>query len=53
MSRRTTKILAIIILLCFLPAALAIVFAILVHPAFLFLLLVIAFSIPFFRAARG
>jgi len=50
---RTVKIVAIILLLCFLPAALAILLAIFAHPAFLLLLLVCAFAIPFFKAVKG
>jgi hypothetical protein len=53
MNPRTTKILAIVLLVLMLPALFAIVLAIFVHPAFLFLLLVLAFAIPFLRAARG
>jgi hypothetical protein len=50
---RTVKIIAIFLLLLFLPAALAILLAIFAHPLFLLLLLVCAFSIPFFRAVKG
>jgi membrane protein insertase Oxa1/YidC/SpoIIIJ len=53
MSPRTTKILAIILLVMFLPAALAVLLAIFVHPLFLTLLLAIVFAVPLIRAARG
>ena len=53
MSPRTTKILAIVILVMFLPAALAVLLAIFVHPLFLTLLLAIVFAVPLSRAARG
>jgi len=53
MSRRTTKILAIILLVMMVPVFLAILLAIFVHPAFLLLLLVLAFAIPFLRAVKG
>ena len=53
MSPRTTKILAIVLLVMFLPLALAILLAIFVHPLFLLLILVLCFAIPLFRAARG
>jgi hypothetical protein len=47
------KIVAIVLLIAFFPAVLAIVLGILVHPLFFLLLLVLAFTIPFVRAARG
>jgi hypothetical protein len=53
MSGTTKKIVAIVLLIAFFPVVAAIVLAILVHPLFLFLLLVLAFTIPFVRAARG
>jgi hypothetical protein len=53
MSPRTTKILAIILLVMMLPVFLAVLLAIFVHPAFLLLLLVLAFAIPFLRAVKG
>jgi len=53
MSPRTTKILAIILLVMMLPVFLAVLLAIFVHPAFLLLLLVLAFAIPVIRAARS
>lgn len=52
MSPRTTKILAIILLVMMLPVFLAVLLAIFVHPAFLLLLLVLAFAIPFLRAVK-
>jgi hypothetical protein len=52
-SPRTTKILAIILLVMMLPVLLAVLLAIFVHPAFLLLLLVLAFAIPFLRAVKG
>ena len=51
MSRRTTKILAIVIIVVMAPMFLAIALAILVHPAFLLLLLVLCFAVPLYRAA--
>lgn len=53
MSPRTTKILAIILLVMMLPVFLAVLLAIFVHPAFLLLLLVLAFAIPFLRAVKA
>lgn len=53
MSPRTTKILAIILLVMMLPVLLAVPLAIFVHPAFLLMLLVLAFAIPFLRVAKG
>ncbi len=53
MSPRTTKILAIVLLVMMLPVFLAVLLAIFVHPAFLLLLLVLAFTIPFLRAIKG
>jgi hypothetical protein len=53
MSGTAKKIIAVVLLIAFLPAVLAIVLGILVHPAFFLLLLVLAFTIPFIRAARG
>ena len=52
MSPRTTKILAIILLVMMVPVFLAVLLAIFVHPAFLLLLLVLAFAIPFLRAVK-
>ena len=52
MSPKTTKILAIILLLMMFPVFLAVLLAIFVHPAFLLLLLVLAFAIPFLRAVK-
>ena len=52
-SPRTTKIIAIVLLLMFLPLALAILLAIFVHPLFLLLLLTLCFAVPLIRAARG
>ena len=52
MERRTTKILAIVLLVMMFPLVLAIPLAIFVHPSFLLLLLVLAFAIPFLRAVR-
>jgi hypothetical protein len=51
-DRRGLKIIAIILLVMMFPVVLAIPLAIFVHPAFLLLLLVLAFSIPVIRAAR-
>ncbi len=53
MSPKTVKILAIVLLVLFLPVALGIVLAIFVHPLFLTLLLCIVFAVPLIRAARG
>ena len=53
MSPRTTKILAIILLVMLLPVAAAILLAIFVHPLFLTLLLCVLFAVPLIRAARG
>ena len=54
MSGSRKKTIAIILLiLIFLPAIAGIILAILGHPTFLLLLLVLAFTIPFIRAARG
>ena len=53
MERRTTKIVAIILLVCMFPLVLAIPLAIFVHPSFLLLLLVLAFAIPFLRAVSA
>jgi len=52
MNRRTTKILAIVLLVLMFPVVLAIPLAIFVHPSFLLLLLVLAFAIPVIRAAK-
>jgi hypothetical protein len=52
-ERRTQKIIAIVLLVLMLPVLFSVVLAIFVHPAFLFLLLVLAFTIPFLRAVRG
>ena len=52
MDRRTTKILAWILLVMMIPVFASVLLAIFVHPAFLFLLLLLAFAIPFLRAAR-
>jgi hypothetical protein len=52
-SGTTKKIIAIVLLIAFFPVVLAIVLGILVHPLFFLLLLVLAFTIPFVRAARG
>ena len=52
-SGTTKKIVAIVLLIAFLPLVAAILLAIFVHPLFLLLLLVLAFTIPFVRAARG
>jgi hypothetical protein len=51
-SPRTTKILAIILLVMMLPVFAAVLLAIFVHPAFLLLLLVLLFTIPFLRAVK-
>jgi uncharacterized membrane protein YgaE (UPF0421/DUF939 family) len=53
MSPRTTKIVAIVLLAMMIPVFLAVLLAVFVHPAFLLLLLVLAFAIPFLRAVRG
>jgi hypothetical protein len=53
MNPRTTKIVAIVLLVMMVPVFLAVLLAIFVHPAFLLLLLVLAFAIPFLRAVRG
>ncbi len=37
----------------FLPVILAVILGILVHPAFFLLLLILLFTIPLIRAARG
>ena len=50
MSVTTTNIIAIVLLVVFLPA---ILLALFVHPLFLLLLLVTAFLVPFLRAIRG
>ena len=52
MNPRTTKILAIILLVMMLPVFLAVLLAIFVHPAFLLLLLILLFTIPFLRAVK-
>jgi hypothetical protein len=52
MDRRTTKIVAIVLLVLCFPLVIAIPLAIFVHPSFLLLLLVLAFVIPFLRAVR-
>jgi hypothetical protein len=53
-NRSTTKKIAIgLLVLMFFPVILAIILGILVHPLFLLLLLVLAFTIPLVRAARG
>jgi hypothetical protein len=53
-NRGTTKTIAVVLLvLMFFPLILAIVLGILVHPLFLLLLLVVVFTIPLVRAARG
>jgi hypothetical protein len=44
---------AIVLLLMVIPVLAAPLLAIFVHPAFLLLLLLLAFTIPFFRAVRG
>jgi uncharacterized membrane protein YgaE (UPF0421/DUF939 family) len=49
---RTTKIIAIVLLCMMIPVFLAVLLAIFVHPAFLLLLLVLAFAIPFLRAVK-
>jgi hypothetical protein len=49
-SRTTKNIIAIVLLIVFLPA---ILLAIFVHPLFLLLLLIMAFLVPFLRAIRG
>jgi hypothetical protein len=51
-ERRTTKIVAIVLLVMMFPVMLAIPLAIFVHPSFLLLLLVLAFAYPFVRAVR-
>jgi hypothetical protein len=51
-DRRGLKIIAIILLVLMFPVVLAIPLAIFVHPAFLLLLLVLAFAYPFVRAVR-
>jgi hypothetical protein len=51
-ERRTTKIVAIVLLVMMFPVILAIPLAIFVHPSFLLLLLVLAFAYPFVRAVR-
>jgi hypothetical protein len=48
-----TKLAIILLVFMFLPLILAIVLGILVHPLFLLLLLVVVFTIPLVRAARG
>jgi len=53
MSPQRKKIVAIVLLVLMLPVFLAVLLAIFVHPAFLLLLLVLAFAIPFVRAVRG
>jgi hypothetical protein len=53
MHPRRTKIIAIILLVMMVPVFLAALLAIFVHPAFLLLLLVLAFVIPFLRAVKG
>jgi hypothetical protein len=53
MSPRTTKIIAIVLLVMMIPVFAAALLAIFVHPAFLLLLLTLAFVIPFIRAVRG
>jgi hypothetical protein len=53
MSPRTTKIIAIVLLVMMIPVFASVLLAIFVHPAFLLLLLTLAFVIPFLRAVRG
>lgn len=50
MKRRTTKVIAIVLLVMMFPVIIAIPLAIFVHPSFLLLLLVLAFAIPFLHA---
>lgn len=52
MNDRTKKIVAIVLLVMMFPLVIAIPLAIFVHPAFLLLLLVLAFAIPFLRAVK-
>ena len=53
MYDRKTKIIAWILLVMMIPVFAAVLLAIFVHPAFLLLLLTLAFVIPFLRAIRG
>jgi hypothetical protein len=52
MNPRTTKIVAIILLVLMIPVFASVLLAIFVHPAFLLLLLTLAFVIPFLRAVK-
>jgi hypothetical protein len=51
-SPRTKKIIAIFLLLLMIPVFGAVLLAIFVHPAFLLLLLTLAFVIPLLRAIK-
>lgn len=52
MSRRTTRIAAVVLLVLMVPVVFAIPLAIFVDPAFLLLLLVLVLALPVIRADR-